>query len=167
MSDWFFMLGESLAPSERRQARAYLEGLGLEGGIDVVGVPDWESARRAISDPEWDQRWWDAEQRERRRLYEKAKGTHGEERLLAELTRVLEPVTETVHGSAAVEAARRGCSDPGLIRAAAGAAAEALYLAELARLAGEDDAHPFALKQALFAGGHWPLGIVHGRYHVF
>lgn len=167
VSDWFFMLGESLDASERRQARGYLEGLGIDGAIDIVGVSDWEAARRAIADPEWDQRWWDAEQRERRRLYDKARAARGEDALLAELTRAIEPITETVHGSAAVEAARRGCSDPGLIRAAAGAAAEALYLSQLARLAGEGAEHPFALKQALFAGGHWPLGIVHGRFHVF
>lgn len=167
MSDWFFMLGESLGASERRQACAYLEGLGLEADIEVVGVPDWEAARRTIGDPAWDRRWWEAEQRERRRLYGRASAAHGEEPVLAQLTRTLEPITETVHGSAAVEAARRGCGDPGMIRAAAGAAAEALYLAELARLAGEGDGHPFALKQALFAGGHWPLGIVGGRYHVF
>jgi hypothetical protein len=87
--------------------------------------------------------------------------------LLADLTRTVDRTTESVHGAAAVEAARRGCSDPGLIRAAAGAASEALYLAELARLAGEGEDHPFARKQSLFAGGHWPLGIVSGRYHVF
>lgn len=167
MSDWFFMLGESLDASECRQARAYLDGLGIDGGIDVVGVSDWEAARRAISDPAWDQRWWDAEQRERRRLYDQAAAARGEDELLAQLSRTLDPITEAVHGSAAVEAARRGCADPGLIRAAAGAAAEALYLAELARLTGADPQHPFALKQALFAGGHWPLGIVQARYHIF
>lgn len=167
MSDWFFMLGESLDESERRQARGYLDGLGIKDDLEIVGVPDWNAARRAISDPAWDRRWWDAEQAERRRLYEKARAVRGEGDLLAALSRAIEPSTEAVHGAAAVEAARRGCADPALIRAAAGAASEALYLAALARLAGEGEDHPFARKQSLFAGGHWPLGIVHGRYQVF
>lgn len=167
MSDWFFMLGESLNDSERRQAVDYLHGLGIDDEIPVVSVTDWDLARRTISHPQWDRRWWDAEQAEKRRLYEKAKTRLPDAELLAALSRAVTSVTETVHGAAAAEAARRGCADAGLIRAAAGAAAEALYLAELARLAGENERHPFALKQALFAGGHWPLGIVNGRYHVF
>lgn len=167
MSDWFFMLGETLDESERRQAEGYLQGLGIADAVPVVTVPDWASARRAIEDPKWDRRWWDAEQDEKQRLLQKAKAALGETTLLQDLSRSVERITQAVHGSAAVEAARRGCSDPGLIRAAAGAASEAFYLAELARLAGEGENHPFARKQSLFAGGHWPLGIVHGRYHVF
>jgi len=60
-----------------------------------------------------------------------------------------------------------GCSDPGLIRAAAGALGEALYLAKLAELASEASSHPFLLKLALFAGGHWPLGVVDDHFYVF
>lgn len=167
MSDWFFMLGESLDESERRQAKDYLRGLGIGEDLPVAGVSDWDAARRAISNPGWDRRWWEAEQAEKQRLYQKAKNALGEDALLASLSRAVVRVTEAVHGAAAVEAARRGCTDAGLIRAAAGAASEALYLAELARLAGEGGQHPFALKQSLFAGGHWPLGIVAGQYHVF
>lgn len=161
------MLGVSLSDSEREQVREYLRGLGIEDDMPVVSVSDWDSARRTISFPSWDRRWWDAEQAEKRRLYQKAIGNMSEHALLATLSHAIERITEPVHGAAAVEAARSGCADAGLIRAAAGAASEALYLAELARLAGETDAHPFRRKQALFAGGHWPLGIVNSRYHVF
>jgi hypothetical protein len=167
MSDWFFMLGESLSDSEREHVREYLRALGIEDDMPVVGVYDWDAARRAISFPQWDRRWWDAEQAEKRRLFQIAIDNMSEHDLLAALSHAIERITETVHGAAAVEAARLGCADAGLIRAAAGAASEALYLAELARLAGESEGHPFRRKQALFAGGHWPLGIVSGRYHVF
>lgn len=167
MSDWFFMLGEALDDSERCQAENYLKGLGISEPISVVGVPDWDTARRTIANPAWDRRWWDAEQAEKQRLMEKAKAARGEDALMRELSASVEEVSEAIHGAAAVEAARRGCSDPSLIRAAAGSATEAYYLAALARLAGEGDDHPFARRQSLFAGGHWPLGIVHGRYHVF
>ena len=64
-------------------------------------------------------------------------------------------------------AARSGCSDAALIRAAAGALSQALYFADLTRLAGLGLSHPFSIKKALFSGGHWPLGIVQGTYYVF
>jgi hypothetical protein len=167
MSDWFFMLGESLNDAERGHVREYLSGLGIEDDIPVVSVADWRDARHTISYPGWDRRWWDAEQAEKRRLQQKARATMTQTELMTALSRTVEQASETMHGAAAVEAARRGCSDEGLIRAAAGAASEALYHAELARLSGEDEHHPFRLKQSLFAGGHWPLGIVDGRYYVF
>jgi hypothetical protein len=167
VSNWFFMLGEALAANERRDVKAYLHDLDLEMELPVVNVHDWEEARRVISDPHWDRRWWDAEQRERRRLQAKALAQIGEDELRGSLSQTVEHTSEAMHGAAAVEAARGGCTDAGLIKAAAGAAAEALYLSELARLAGEDERHAFRLKQSLFAGGHWLLGIVNGQYHVF
>lgn len=166
MSDWFFMLGEPLSAGEQRQARQYLRGLDLDDDLPVCSVPDWNEALRVISNPEWDRSWWDAEEREQLRLHQVAKALLGENRLTRELSRTLELI-EAVHGAAAVEAARRDCSDASLIRVAAGAASQALYLAELARLAGAGHEHPFSIKAALFAGGHWPLGIANGHYQVF
>jgi hypothetical protein len=166
MSDWFFMLGEPLSASEREQVLLYLRGLGIDDEVGVESVPDWQNAGRAISNPEWDRRWWVAEQREKDRLYEVAKADLGEREVLQSLSRTLES-TEAVLGAAAVQAARRGCSDAALIRVAAGAASQTLHLAALARLAGEQEGHPFLIKAALFAGGHWPLGIVNGRFCVF
>lgn len=166
MSDWFCMLGEPLSDSEREHAHEYLHGLGIDDALPVVGVCDWDAARRTISFPAWDRRWWEAERAEKRRLYQKM-GNMAEPELLAALSTAVGRITEPVLGAAMAQAARRGCADAGLIRAAAGAAGEALYLAELARLAGATERHAFRRKQALFAGGHWPLGIVTGRYHVF
>jgi hypothetical protein len=100
------------------------------------------------------------------RLYRSARKARELCDLQSSLSRTLES-GEAVHGAAAVAAARGGCSDVGMIAAAAGAASEALHLAELARLGGENEAHPFFSKQALFAAGHWPLGAVEGRYYVF
>src|SRR6185295_1716661 len=71
MSDWFFMLGERLAGSEREQVRGYLNGLGLGGQTSIESVPNFAEAARIIAHPDWDRRWWDAEQRERERLCEK------------------------------------------------------------------------------------------------
>jgi hypothetical protein len=167
VSDWFFMLGEPLGNSEREQVRGYLNGLGLDGQTPVEGVRDFASAARLISHPDWDKRWWDAEQRERERLRAQAATVHGSGELLRTLSQSTWESLGTSHGAAAVQAARIGGGDPGLIRAAAGALAEALYLAQLAELAGEASSHPFFSKRSLFAGGHWPLGLVEGHFYVF
>lgn len=166
MSDWFFMLGEPLSSGERQQVRQYLLGLGIGDQLPIEIVADWKSAGQAITNPEWDRRWWDAEQREKDRLYELARTALGERQVTQSLSATLGSA-ESVHGAAAVEASRRGCTDAALIRVAAGAASQALHLAALARLAGAGETHPFSIKAALFAGGHWPLGIVNGRYFLF
>ena len=166
MSDWFFMLGEPLGASETDQVRAYLNGLNLREPLRIESVRDFASAARVISHPDWDRRWWDAEQLERRRLLAKATTAHGSSQLLQTLSHSTDE-SVALHGTAAVQAARLGCSDTGLIRAAAGALGEALYLAKLAELALETSAHPFLLKRALFAAGHWPLSLMSGCFYVF
>jgi hypothetical protein len=166
VSDWFFMVGEPIGANERRQLGDYVRGLRIEPDLAIEQVDDWSGARRVITNAEWDRRFWDAEQLEKQRLYTSAQAASGTLALLQALSPTLESIV-AVHGAAAVEAARRGCTDMGLIGAAAGAASEALHLAELAKLAGESVPHPFLLKQAVFAAGHWPLGALGGRYYVF
>jgi hypothetical protein len=167
MSDWFFMVGEPLGSTETEQVVQYLRGLGLDDTVSIERPTDWSSAGTLIKDTRWDARWWEAEQREAKRLHELAARELGADELSRRLAKALERSMNGVHGAAAVQAARGGCSDPALIRAAAGAAGHALHLAEVARLSGESAAHPFLLKQALFAGGRWPLGIVNGSYYLF
>jgi hypothetical protein len=167
VSGWFRSVGEPLGEHERSRAQSYLRGLGIDDGLAIESVPDWESANASIQAPDWDRRWWDAEQRERSRLSAEARGTCGETHFLRWLTSCMERSMEAVYEAALAEAGRRGCSDASLIRAAAGAASEALHLSELARLAGQSREHPFEAKQSLFAAGHWPLGIVSGSYRIF
>lgn len=167
VTDWFFMLGEPLAESERALVRAYLHGLGLGDRTSVASVEHFAAAARIISHPDWDRRWWEAEQRERERLRAKAAAGRDPVQLLQALSHRAEQGIEAPHGAAAVQAARLGCSDPGLIRAAAGALGEALYLAKLAELASEAPSHAFSSKLALFSGGHWPLALVEGCFYVF
>ena len=166
MSGWFCMLGEPITLLERSQVHGYLSGLGIDDSLPVEPVFEWDAAREVITNPAWDRRCWDAERLETQRLYGRASEGRGKAELLQSLSRTLE-TGEAVHGAAAVAAARGRCSDAGLIAAAAGAVSEALPLAELASLARADDAHPFFLKQELFAAGRWPLGAVAGCYYVF
>jgi hypothetical protein len=167
VSGWFFMLGEALSPGELQQLRDYFRGLGIAGDIAVEQVGSWSRARAVITNAEWDRRYWDAEQAEKQRLAAVASARRGTPELVRLQSQTLELSSQTVHGAAAVAAARFGCSDVGLIGAAAGAASEALHLAELAELAGQHLAHPFLLKRAVFEAGHWPLGAIGARYYVF
>jgi hypothetical protein len=167
MSAWFYKVGEPLGADERARSRCYLRGLGIEEELSIESVSDWDSAGAAIRAVDWDRRWWDAEQRERQRLNAAARGITGETHFLRWLTARMEQSLEAVYEAAVTEASRRGCTDAALIRAAAGAAGEALHLYELAELAGQSREHPFQAKQALFAAGHWPLGIVSGSYRIF
>jgi hypothetical protein len=165
MSAWFALLGEPVAAAEDRLIEAYLAGLGL-AALPVEPVADWSEARSVVTDAAWDRRWWQAEQREKQRLWRVAVALHGEPDVLRALSRTLD-ASEGLRRSAASAAERFGCTDAGLAGSAAGAASEALHLAELARLAGESDGHAFHAKRALFAAGRWPLGILHGRYRIF
>lgn len=163
---WFATLGEPLGQSEREDARAYLEALGF-GDAYVLDVAGWDEAEEAIKNPDFDPAWWDAEELLRMALYTEATARSSEEDLLMALTHVTAAATEVVHGAAAVAAARTGCSDEGLIRAAAGAATQVCYQAALVLAAGGEPDHPFALKYRLFEGGRWPLGIVGQTFSLF
>jgi len=76
-------------------------------------------------------------------------------------------VSRQAKTAAAIAAARDGSNDPGLVRAAAGAALMAAHQSALARLAGEGTGHFFVRRHALFEGGRWPLGTYRGQYLVF
>ena len=128
---------------------------------------DFPSASCIISHPDWDRRWWDAEQRERERLRAKLSSSESSGQLLRTLSRAVDDSLAAEQGTAAAPVASFGCTDEGLNRAAAGALGEALYSSKLAELSGEPPSHPFLSKRRIFAGGHWPLVVLGGRFHVF
>jgi hypothetical protein len=134
--------------------------------MPVEHVIDWNGTRAVVTDAAWDRRWWNAEQHEKRRLWQEAVAKHGEVDVLRSLSRTLE-TSEGLWLAASQAAERAGCTDVGLVGAAAAAASEAFHLAELARLAHELEAHSFCLKRALFDAGRWPLGILRGSYRIF
>jgi len=163
---WFAALGDPLTDAERAEVATYLAALGLDD-CRIAGVATWDEARAIASAPDWDPRWWDAEERERRALLAATAAALPEHPLMSGLTWVAEAASDVVHGAAAVAAARAGIADAALIRVAAGAATLACYQAGLARAAGRGDAHPFAVKLRVFEGGRWMLGIVGGVCFVF
>lgn len=167
MSAWFTRLGEPLTDSERAEVRAYLTGLGLEQDLSIERVTDFQAVSRIISHPDWDRRWWDAEQGERERLRTKLSSSASSGQLLRTLSRAVDDSLLAEQGTPSAPVASFGCTDEGLNRAAAGALGEAIYLGKLAELSGEPPSHPFLSKRRIFAGGHWPLVVLGGRFHVF
>ncbi len=154
---WFSTLGEPLGAGERAEIRAYLDGLGVRTVLPELLVESWAQASSLMHSPAGP--CWGAEETERGRLEKLARLDPSDPKWLAE--------TEALHGAAAVAAARSGVADPGLIRAAAGAATYALYQYRLARAASVPPDHPFMRKYALFCGGRWPLGVYGDRFAIF
>ena len=154
---WFSALGEALGDDERREIAGYLAGLGMNAAMPVRQASTWEEAGDICRVPS--EQWWQAEEGQRAALEAKASLDPADREWLA--------LNDALHGAAAVAAARAGCADAALIRAAAGAASYAAYQARLARAAGAPSAHPFLRKYALYCGGRWPLGVYEGRFAIF
>ena len=152
---WFSALGEPLGEAERLEIAAYLSGLAMHSPVHAVS--SWKEARDICARPA--PAWWRTEDEERNLLEKTARLDPADPEWLA--------LSETLHGAAAVAAARAGGADAALIRVAAGAASHAAYQARLARAAGAPAAHPFLRKYALYCGGRWPLGVYKGRFAIF
>ena len=156
---WFTALGKPLTPAQRRDARAWLAGIGYRD-IPLEAAPNWRAAKRIASDPGWDGDWWRAEETQRLALLRAAErlGTPGAMELMTE-------AGMAAHDKA-LKAARRHIPDASFALAAAGAAAQGCYLGALALLAGDPD-HAFSARLGLFLGGRWPLGILGGKAYIF
>jgi hypothetical protein len=164
---WFSRVGRPFADAEHVAIEAMIRSHPELAEGQLGGIGRWHEAGELLRAAERDDAWWEHEEDERARLWERAADRHVEDELLARLTAVTQILTDAVHGAAAAAAARAGVADPALVRAAAGAALLAAHQRALAALAGEGPAHFFARKYALFAGGRWPLGCHRGRYVVF
>ncbi|MEE8370926.1 MAG: hypothetical protein V3R73_02185 [Sphingomonadales bacterium] len=162
---WFSAVGEKSVESEAFEIRSYLDGLDLDVD-EVVWLDSWQAAGDIAKHPDWSPAWWDAEENQRTALFADAVGRWGEEHVLNSLARVNSVAAHSLHGPAAVAAARDAVSDAGVSRAAAGAAAQSCYLAALARLSGRGADHPFEAKLRLFAGGRWPLCLVGKQFYI-
>ena len=154
---WFAVLGQATSPGECDEVAGYLRSLGLDVATPIRAVQSWQEAGQLTRQPAG--LWWAREEAERKRL-EAQVGLRLSDADLVTLT-------DSLHGAAAVAAARAGCADPGLIKAAAGSAFYAAYQYRLACAANSADDHPFMRKYALFAAGRWPLGLIDEHYALF
>ena len=165
-ASWFSVIGETLTPPEHADAASYIMSLGLTN-VATGEIASWSDAEACIKAGDWNSGWWDAEDRLRLDLLERAEERFGESNVLEALTALSEQVSEVVHGAAAVAATRDGVADPGLIRAAAGAATMACYQAAVGFAADLANDNPFIAKYRLFEAGHWPLCVRGMVFYVF
>jgi len=165
-ASWFSVIGEALTPTEHTDATSYMTSLGLTD-VATSEIASWGDAEACIKATEWNNAWWDAEDRLRLSLLERAEERFGKTAMLEALTVLSEQVSDVVHGAAAVAATRHGVADPGLIRAAAGAATMACYQAAVGIAADLANDNPFMAKYRLFEAGHWPLCVRGAVFYVF
>ena len=169
-ASWFSVVGETLTSAELADTASYMTGLELTD-VTTREVASWGDAEMCIKATDWNNAWWDAEDRLRLSLLEQAEERFGDTVVLEALTGISEQVSDVVHGAAAIAATRSGIADQGLTRAAAGAATMACYQAAVS-IAGHTEGDlanddPFIAKYRLFEGGHWPLCVRGAAFYVF
>jgi hypothetical protein len=165
-ASWFSVIGETLTAAEHADVASYMMSLGLTD-MATSEIASWSDAEACIKATDWNSGWWDAEDRLRLNLLERAEQHFGKTVLLEALTVLSEQVSDVVHGAAAVAATRDGIADPGLIRAAAGAATMACHQAAVGIAADLTNDNPFMAKYRLFEAGHWPLCARGAVFYIF
>ncbi len=167
---WFRDLGDPLDSPLAGIANAYLERLGFPHASPAVLVA-WEEAADALVTGERDTPAFEAEEQLRAALTiaaaERLAGGSAEE-TLGEGLRLLRMLAAVAAGRGAEESARFfGIADEGFLRAAVGAAVQAVHDAALVLAAGEDDMHPLALRFRLFERGRWPVSLIGNSLNMF
>lgn len=163
---WFGTLGDELDEDEAEWAQAYLDALGFPAA-EIAIIGDWEEAADAAANIDFNSEWWEAEEQLRAALIADACALAPEDEVMVALTALQSQVSEVLVASADAAARRSGIDDEELVRAAAGAAAQACYQAALVLASGAGDEHPFALKFRLYESGRWPLGVVGNTFNLF
>jgi hypothetical protein len=163
---WFAAVGQELDEDEAEWARAYLDALGFPDA-DIAQVADWDEAADAAEALDWNSPGWEAEEQLRAALIADACALAPEDEVMVALTALSSHAAEVLGEAAERAAVEAGIADEALMRAAAGAAAQACYNAGLVLVAGAGDQHPFAIKFRLYESGRWPLGVVGNSFNLF
>ena len=165
---WFAGLGLELDGREMLLSEVYLLALGFPDA-HISPIDNWEEAAAAAANPDWNTEWWEAEEQVRVALVSEACLKADEETVMIALTHLQNQSIEAVLQPAELAAEAAGIEDEELIRAAAGAGAQAIYQAGLLLAAEneDDEHHAFALKYKLFESGRWPIGVVGNSFHIF
>ena len=165
---WYSALGLELDGREVLLSEEYLLALGFPDAR-IAPIMDWEEAADAAANPDWNTEWWEAEEQVRVALVSEACQRADEETMMIALTHLQNQAIEAVSQPTELAAEAGGVMDEELIRAVAGAGAQAIYQAGLLLAAEneDDEHHVFALKYKLFESGRWPIGVVGNSFHIF
>lgn len=154
---WFAHVGLPFSDGER----AALTALAPR----VERVRTWDEARRVADDPRANAAY-DADAAEVVALKARALLDVAPDVLLQAMSAVVDRGLEVFFRAADDAVRRAGVDDETTVRAAAGAAAEAVYRGALAA-AVAGSAHRFAGTESVFAAGRWPLARIDDTLHVF
>ncbi len=154
---WFSLLGLPFSDDERIRLAALAPR--------TVRVRTWDEARRAAEDPRAGAAY-DVDADEVVALKSRALETVSPDVLLQAMSAVVDRGLEVFIEAARTAARRAGIDDETVVRAAAGAAAEAVYRGALAA-AVAGGGHRFVGTEAFFAAGRWPLARVDDTLYVF
>jgi len=165
---WYGALGLELDGREVLLSEDYLLALGFPDAR-IAPIMDWEEAADAAANPDWNTEWWEAEEQVRVALVSEACQRADEGTVMIALTHLQNQAIEAVSQPADLATEAGGVMDEELIRAVAGAGAQAIYQAGLLLAAEneDDEHHVFALKYKLFESGRWPIGVVGNSFHIF
>ena len=164
---WFSALGAPLAAAEHEAIESIVAEGGVPGGVAIVVVPDWSALAASLRLSEHDDQWWNREEDEREALWVLATLRHTEDALESAIATAVDAARGPIARAIDAAMARAGTGDAALGAAARAAALLCVHQHALAVAAGASPGHLFFRKQALFAAGRWPIGVVAGRFHVF
>ncbi|MGE0734426.1 MAG: hypothetical protein AB7G15_10465 [Alphaproteobacteria bacterium] len=163
---WFVSLGAVPADGELADARMLAEL--LDPAPKIEWIESFAAATQAIQGEDWSRAWWQREEELRQELTDAAQALLGAAVLDRTVHRVIAEATSVTIGPAAVAASRFGIGEQTPARVAAGAATQAALHAWLLLAADRwSDAHPFAARYRLFAGGRWVLGGIGDVLKIF
>ena len=162
---WFVRLGDVLSADERKDARAYLDGLGF-AHAEPARVSNWEDAAAAAASLDWDSDGWAAEEGLRADLTYQALETLSDEEFEVVSSFTLSTVTPMIKAAADEMAEFSELEDRAILNAAVGSAVQATHAAMLVLLAGEED-HAFSARYRLFTHGRWPIGVAGMTLNIF
>lgn len=163
---WFRTLGEMPSDNDRRLAEAYGPALGFPEA-EPAFLFDWEDAAAAAESNDINSPSWEAEEQLRASLTDDLLSVLDEDTFEMVLTHINESTIPAIEAAAEDAADYLRIDDGEFVRAAAGAAVQAVHQAALVMLTGADDDHPFALRFRLFERGRWPIGVTGASFLIY
>lgn len=179
LSAWFKRIGEPVDDVDAATIASLLRALEVppSTAIEVIGGLE---LGRLLHAEEHDNRWWDADEGERQRLWDLATDRSIESVLVDALHSATAPHVHAMHDAASRIARSNVACEPtigldaigavgakgAMVDRAVDAAMMSLHQRALAELSGAPDDHYFRIKFALFAAGRWPLGVRSGKFYL-
>jgi hypothetical protein len=167
MSAWFARVGLPLTPEEYDAIGELVRNVAPDARVVVTSIASWRDAAAFVSAAERDPTWWNQEEEERERLWDRAGESRSEGELLQSVMAMTAGLDVQIRSAASAVAAAAGVTDAAIINEASAMALLAAHQSAVAELAGEGRDHRFMRKYALWEGGRWPLGYHSARFVIF